>query len=307
MGTDSNDLALDGYVVRPLEPGDARAAWEVYAANEEQAIGTVEIEEADIVADWQRPSFDLATQSIGVFEPTDDGERLVGAAEVYLGRRADAAVHPEFQGRGIGTALALWTQGVSRRDGAGLVGMPVPEGSRGEALLRDLGYEALWTSWVLALPEGKAISPQPLPDGYTVREARPDEYRAAHAVVDAAFLEWSERDPEDYADFEAGSVKRPGFEPWNFRVATDPAGEIVGVSIVLRAESYAYVSRLAVRRDQRGLGLARALLVDSFEVARQHGAERSELSTDSRTGALGLYERVGMEVTNVWRHWAKQT
>jgi len=30
----------------------------------------------------------------------------------------------------------------------------------------------------------------------------------------------------------------------------------------------------------------------------------SELSTDSRTGALGLYEKVGMQVTSVWRHWA---
>jgi hypothetical protein len=25
-----------------------------------------------------------------------------------------------------------------------------------------------------------------------------------------------------------------------------------------------------------------------------------ELSTDSRTGALGLYEKVGMEVTSIW-------
>ncbi len=69
----------------------------------------------------------------------------------------------------------------------------------------------------------------------------------------------------------------------------------------------AYVDRLAVRRDRRGIGLARALLVDSFAAARAHGATRSELSTDSRTGALGLYEKVGMEVTSVWRHWAIDT
>ena len=51
-------------------------------------------------------------------------------------------------------------------------------------------------------------------------------------------------------------------------------------------------------------GLARALLVDCFAVAREHGASRSELSTDSRTGALGLYERVGMRVTSTWVHRA---
>ena len=47
----------------------------------------------------------------------------------------------------------------------------------------------------------------------------------------------------------------------------------------------------------------RALLVDAFERARDHGATVSELSTDSRTGALGLYEHVGMQVTQTWRHW----
>ena len=62
----------------------------------------------------------------------------------------------------------------------------------------------------------------------------------------------------------------------------------------------AYIPRLAVRRDQRHRGLAQALMVDAFREGRDHGAESSCLSTDSRTGALGLYEKVGMEVTSVW-------
>ena len=41
-------------------------------------------------------------------------------------------------------------------------------------------------------------------------------------------------------------------------------------------------------------------MVDSFAVAREHGALVSGLSTDSRTGALDLYKKVGMEVTSVW-------
>jgi hypothetical protein len=46
------------------------------------------------------------------------------------------------------------------------------------------------------------------------------------------------------------------------------------------------------------------MLVDAFGLARDHGATRSELSTDSRTGALGLYEKVGMVVTSTWVHRA---
>ena len=74
--------------------------------------------------------------------------------------------------------------------------------------------------------------------------------------------------------------------------------------LVLLAEGTGYVDQLAVRRDRRGLGLARALLVDAFALARDHGATASELSTDTRTGALGLYEKVGMEVSSEWIHRA---
>ncbi|MEO7752368.1 MAG: GNAT family N-acetyltransferase [Terracoccus sp.] len=302
--TDANELGLTGFAVRPLAPADAHAVYTLMAEVELHEVGEVIIEEADIVADWQRPSFDLATQSIGVF----DVDRLVGYAEVDGGRRADAAVALDHQGRGIGTALALWTQRVSRRDGRGLVGMPVPAGSTGERLLESLGYEIHWTSWVLEMPGGATIGQQPVPEGYVVREAEGEtDQRAAHDVVEDAFLEWSDRERETFEDFAAGTLDRPGFEAWNLRLMVDPEGAVVGVSVVLLGDGCAYVDRLAVRRDRRGLGLARALLVDSFAVARDHGATRSELSTDSRTGALGLYEKVGMEVTSVWRHWAIDT
>jgi hypothetical protein len=42
------------------------------------------------------------------------------------------------------------------------------------------------------------------------------------------------------------------------------------------------------------------VLVDSFAAGTAHGAQKSELSTDSRTGALSLYEKVGMVVTSTW-------
>jgi ribosomal protein S18 acetylase RimI-like enzyme len=299
-----NELGLEGYTVRPLRPSDARAVFELMAECELESTGEVGIEEADIVADWQRPSFDLATQSIGVLE--DD--RLVGYAEVAHGRRADAAVAPDRRGRGIGTELARWTQRISRRDGEGLVGMSTPEASPGERLMRDLGYDLAWTSWVLEMPDGAAIEPQAVPEGYRIRVAESEaDRRGAHEVIEDAFLEWSVRARESWEDFEAAVLGRPGFEPWNLRVMVDPDGVVVGAAVILLAGEDGYVDKLAVRRDRRGLGLARALLVDSFAAAREHGAVRSELATDSRTGALGLYERVGMRVKATWRHWTIDT
>jgi ribosomal protein S18 acetylase RimI-like enzyme len=123
-------------------------------------------------------------------------------------------------------------------------------------------------------------------------------------VLEDAFLEWSEREREEYAEFEATSVRRPGFEPWHLRVVVDDLGAVVAAAqlSVFQGddEAQVYVSRLATRRDQRGRGLAQSLLADSFAAGRERGVVGATLNTDSRTGALGLYERVGMVVQSTW-------
>lgn len=291
---------LDGYTQRPLRTGDAPAVTELMAAQELHDVGEVVIEEADIVADWQRPSYDVSRTSVGVFA----GGRLVGFAEITGGDRGAAAVHPDHRGRGLGTALARWMQDLARELGRPVVGMPVPQGSASDRLLAALGYHVRWTSWVLELPEGARVPDRALPEGYALREATEADHEAVWTVQEDAFLEWSERDREPFEDWRAGVPLRPGFEPWNLRVVTDPAGEVVALALIhLAGEGEAregFVDRLATRRDQRGRGLAQALLVDAFAAARAHGAVRSTLSTDSRTGALGLYEKVGMRVDSVW-------
>jgi ribosomal protein S18 acetylase RimI-like enzyme len=230
----------------------------------------------------------------------------VAYGEVSYHDRGDAAVRPAYRGRGIGTALAHWMQKTARHQGATEVGMPVPEGSPGDRLLESLGYQVRWTSWVLQLPEGAAIVERSLPEGYAVREADPSEYPTVHDVKEDAFLEWSVRDRQPYDDFHAVVIGRPGFEPWQLRVVTNPHAVVVGMASVTVASTEngrapeAFISWLAVRRDQRNRGLAQALMVDAFAQARAHGAATSALSTDSRTGALGLYEKVGMKVTSVW-------
>ncbi len=289
----------DGLTSRTLTMDDARAVFELAAAQELVDVGKVEIEPADIVSDWSRPSWDVATHTLGVF----DGARMVGYGEITGRDRGDAAVHPDYRRRGIGTAIAGWMQQAARDLGGTGYGSPVPEGSAGDALLEKLGYRIRHTSWVLALPDGTEIQDRSLPAGYEIREAHAAEYPAVHDVVEDAFLEWSVRDREPYDDFHASVIGRPGFEPWNMRVVTDPDGAIAGVALVIMAgedADEAYIDKLAVRSDQRHRGLAQALLVDAFTHGRAHGAKRSALSTDSRTGALSLYLKVGMEVGDVW-------
>jgi GNAT superfamily N-acetyltransferase len=189
----------------------------------------------------------------------------------------------------------------ARSQGHPEIGMPVPVGSPGERLMRDLGYHVRWSSWVLVMPDDRELTAPQLPEGHTIRVAESEEdRRAAHQVAEDAFLEWSVRDRQSYEDWLAQIVDRPGYEPWNLRVVCTPEGEVVGALHVVVAGDAGVVPKVAVRRDQRGRGLAKALLMDGFRVAREHGATRSELSTDSRTGALDLYLGLGMEISDDW-------
>jgi GNAT superfamily N-acetyltransferase len=180
----------------------------------------------------------------------------------------------------------------------------VPSGGDAERLLESLGYHERWMSWVLELPEGSVIEPQHLEPGYAIREIRNGEEQAAYQLIEDAFNEWPDRQPTTFDDWAAACVLRPGFEPWQLRLVSDPADTPVGVSFLIVSGDCGFIDKLAVRADHRGRGLARALLADSFEVSRSRGARRCEVSTDSRTGALGLYHRVGMQITMTWRHLA---
>ncbi len=276
---------------------DARAVVEVMAAQQAHDTGEVSIEEADILGDWGRPSYDVSAGTVGVL----DGDRLVAYAEMMGADRGDAAVLPDYRGRGIGTVLAGWMQAKARAAGSAVIGMPVPQGSPGDRLLEALGYHVRWESWVLKVPADAQVPPRELPAGYAIREATPADHEACWTVVEDAFLEWSKRERMPLDDWLATVAGRPGFEPWNLRVVTDPDGTVVGATQVFLANGEeGYVNKVATRRDQRGRGIAQAMLVDAFAVAREHGATSSGLDTDSRTGALGLYEKVGMVVSATW-------
>jgi GNAT superfamily N-acetyltransferase len=286
----------DGLTSRPLTLEDAAGVHAAIAAEELVDLGAAEMTLEDVVSDWQRPSYDVASSTIGVF----DGGRLVGYADYSGGDVAYTAVLPHHQGRGIGTALAGWLQARARTAGSTRIGTQVPQGSAADRLMADLGYGLSWTAWDLELPEGATLAAEPVPEGYVLRDATESDREAAWTLVEDAFLEWSERERMSLADFAARVWDRPGSAPWNLRLLSNPAGELVGAVHVFLAGDSGYVARIAVRPDHRGRGLAPPMLVDAFDHARAHGAVRCYLSTDTRAGARGLYERVGMVVASTW-------
>ncbi len=286
-----------GYAAHTLAPADLDQVYAVYAADELANAGELSIERADLEADWARPSFDLAADAIAITA----ADRIVAAAEVARhGNRAEAAVHPDHHARGLGRWLERWLAVRAGQQGATSMAQIAAQGSTKDRFLIDSGYELAHTSWVLELPKGAAIPERALPAGYALRTAKGDDIAAAYEVIQQAFGEWAGRTRESYEDWRATIVDRPGTQAWQLRVVAHDEHVVGTAFTILDTWKNGYVQQLAVDRGHRGRGLAQVLLADAFARARDRGASTSELSTDSRTGALGLYEKMGMVVRRTW-------
>lgn len=284
---------------RALTMDDATAVRVMVNASEAAVDGEAMTTVGEIEAVWSRKSFDLETMSIGV----EDRGRLVAVAEVF-DERADVTVHPDFAGRGIGTSLARWTWEVARAHGQIQVGQTVSDANvAARDLFVGLGYAPRWTSWVLQMGL-KGLDAEPaLPDRASLRPMRSDDFPRIYRLVEDAFNEWPDRNPSKFEDWRALTVDHISVR-LDLSVVACWDEQPVGVGIAFDYEDgEAWVEQLAVSADHRGRGLARAILARMFNQFADAGYQLAGLSTDSRTGALGLYERVGMTVRRSYTRW----
>ncbi|MGW5189243.1 GNAT family N-acetyltransferase [Kribbella sp. NPDC004138] len=285
---------------RPATLDDAPAIHRLIAAAEQLWHGQTDRGPDAVAADLQRPLITLELDTRVIEAP--DGE-LVAWAWVHGGRRAQVDVHPSYVGRGLGTQLLDWAEARAREHGSDWLAQTVDDAdTAGTDLLRARGYDVLATNWLLERPvTGDAPV---LPEGVTLRPFAPGDARAVHQVVQDAFDEWQPRRHE-YDEWAGTSIERASFDPEASPVAV-AGDEIVGavISLELPDSPDGYVDQVAVRRDFRGRGLARALLTYAAAAAGRRGKQTLTLWTHSGTGALAMYERLGMSVrrsTTVYR------
>ena len=125
-------------------------------------------------------------------------------------------------------------------------------------------------------------------------------------MVEDAFSDWTHRTPTTFEDWRAGTIDSAHFDPSLMLLAADGGSRrIVGVAYCLGYAADGYVQSLAVDRAFRGRGIGTALLRQAFATFWTRGKPTVALSTDSRTGALGLYERIGMRVVRTYTRYSK--
>lgn len=292
-----------GLRASPLGVADADEAIHVWNECELHDVGETVFTTADWVVVAQIPSIDLERDAIGLRA----GGELVAVGLVEDSRHAYVHVLPAWRGRGIGSWMLRWTQAAARAAGHTETGQTIADGrSDAVALLLADGYTPRWESWAFAIAIAGDPGPPPLPPGYSIRAGVPgsDDERAAHRVVDEAFAEWPDRRAWPFEDWRAETLLRPGIEPDDLALL-EHDGAVVGVAATYADPAELWIDQLAVARAHRGRGLGRALLVHAFGSAWRRGLPSCGLSTDSRTGARGLYEHAGMRIRHSFTQLAK--
>jgi GNAT superfamily N-acetyltransferase len=292
-----------GVRAAPLGREDAGEVTAVWQECERHDDGRAEIVAADVVAFLDGPHLDFARDTVGL---RADGE--LAALGVQLGVRLTFVhVLPAWRGRGLGTWLARWSQDAARALGATSTAQTVSEHELAAmALLEAEGYERRWEEWLFEIALDAEPPAPVLPVGYAIRSMIPGrDERAAFDVIERAFSEFPERPPRPFDDWAAMELGRPGFAPDLLALAVR-GDDVAGAALVAFDEGEGYVSQLAVAREHRGRGLARALLQHAFGVTWRRGGRVGGLATDSRTGARGLYEHVGMRVRKTYYEYVKQ-
>lgn len=138
-------------------------------------------------------------------------------------------------------------------------------------------------------------------EGLTLRTMRPGEgERVCETAVEAFADHWDFR-PTPYEEWRRWTIDHPRFDPSLWWLVED-AEELVGAALNSWHFSgdphFGWVGTLGVRPQWRRQGIATALLLHSFRDFRDRGATRVGLGVDGEntTGAVRLYERVGMHV-----------
>ena len=314
------------FTMRPAKMDDVEAVTALLNACAIEQIGEAQVEACEIRNRWQSPQFNLETDSQVVVAP--DG-KLVGHGGVWdvqphVRIYGGGHVHPNYKGRGVGTALCQWVEERARQaipkapEGARVVLLQSTLGTDTSAqeLLRKQGYQLARHAFRMVI-EMDEPPPEPVvPEGLIIRPfVRGQEECAVLLAVREAFKDqWGyvERPfEEEYKEFMHHIDNDPDYDPSLWFVATE-GKEIAGMSLchpkVVEDPDMGWVHVLGVRRPWRRQGLALALLHHTFGEFYRRGKRKVGLGVDAQslTGATSLYEKAGMHVQRQYATYEKE-
>ena len=296
-----------GFAIRPPAPDDLEAINELITTCAIADDGTDAFTVHYRPSDWELLGFQRETDAWVVSAPD---EQMVGYASVWPwvpGRfGSESHVHPNFSGRGIGTALlglieertGQLAQGVSEGLSVTLMQEISARNEAARHLLAKRGFSPIRHIWQMVITlNGEPPAPS-WPVGIQMyRMIAGQDERSVYEAVEEAFAGNRGHVPVTFEQWTAHRLRPEYFDPSLWFLATD-GPELAGVALCRYQREMGWVSILAVRPRWRKQGLGMALLRHAFSQFHQRGTRQIGLSVDSQntSGATRLYKRTGMRV-----------
>lgn len=319
MNTTNMKIELEtetpGYTFRPATWEDLVGVTEVLNAWSRQHLGFDEFKVQDQKREWETPKFNLVESTQVAAAP--DGQ-IVGYYEIWdlndppVRVNLWGRVHPDHEGRGVGTRLLQW--GIQRaqrvldiapaeaRVGLGIETLSIQ--SAAQQLFEDHGFKLVRHILRMTIEMDSPPEQAVWPDGITVRSMLrgQDERRVIQAFRESFKDHWGFVDTpfeDTYERWMKYIDGNPDFDPDLWFIAEDE-GEVAGISLCWEKSfgdpDLGWVGTLGVLRPWRRRGLGLALLRHSFLKLYERGQRKAGLGVDAQslTGATRLYEKAGM-------------
>lgn len=283
-------MSAAGVLVRPAGMSDVEAAFAVSEALSKALHGT-----AETTVEHLRAAWDYGHAWVAL----DADDRVVGYATLEDGY-VEVWPHPDHRDGPV--AAALLDAAAAR--GGNLETIVPAAAADLVALYRARGWAH--TRQVLRMQIDVTAEPRPSawPDGVSVRTYAEDDGEAVHALLQEAFAGNAEEVPP-FARWHPWMTQDPGFDAGVWFLA-EAGAELAGACLCW---SEGWVKDLAVRPGWRGRGLGEALLRQAFAEFHRRGLATVGLKVDADnpTGAVRLYERVGMSLDRTYVMFASGT
>lgn len=234
-------------------------------------------------------------------------------------------VHPDHRGRGIGRALLEWQLERGRhwyratlQDDFGSLQLTayVDETlSAQRRLYERAGLSPLRWYADMTLELGAALPDVQVPAGVRIVPFNRKYSEAVRQAHNEAFAELWGAQPVDAVRWEQQLAHSSARPQWSWVALDGRTSEVVGYAInssyeqdsAARGVSEGWTDRIGVRPGWRGRGIANALLCASMRSFADAGLAAAGLGvdSDSPSGALRLYRRLGYEATETLVMYAR--
>ncbi|WGM22328.1 GNAT family N-acetyltransferase [Paenarthrobacter sp. OM7] len=260
---------------------------------------------------------DGAARAYGRISKNPEGDKATGGA----------CVDPEWQQRGIGSAVLVWQEEQVRRrfdadQAAGHTEAPprlriqTEEQHEHQAtLLMGHGYAAVRWFNEMHRPLSHELPQVPLAAGLELRTLEPTLFEPVRQAHNDAFRDHWGSEPRDEESWRFTIEEPTARHDLSAVVLDSGTGEVAGYqlssfdpdSAADRGFTEGYTELLGVRRAYRGRGIAQMLLADAMRRYTDAGMRVASLDVDSAnpTGALELYLRMGYAPVNRSMTWEK--